>query len=66
MAHEYQSMNQPDSALLYAKKAYEVIKGAGQNSYISIVLGDAYAGKANYELKLEIERRARTAADTCT
>lgn len=56
-------MHQPDSALLYAKKAYERIRhndymhienirSRSEKSYISLVLGNAFAGKAEYDSAL--------------
>ena len=48
----YHSLNEPDSAMLYAKKAYDKIKGSLAEGNISHILGDAYAGKANYDSAL--------------
>jgi signal transduction histidine kinase len=48
----YHRLNQPDSALLYAKKAFEKLKGSPAEGNISHVLGDAYAGKFNYDSAL--------------
>jgi tetratricopeptide (TPR) repeat protein len=56
MSLVYHSMNQPDSAMLYAKKAYEKLKGiiteTGMAGNISGVLADAYSGKAIYDSAL--------------
>lgn len=55
MSKAFHAMGQPDSAILYAKKAYEMIKGMDflyAKSVISPVLGNAYAGKANYDSAL--------------
>lgn len=55
MAKAFHSMGEPDSAILYAKKAYEVIGESTflyAKSVISPVLGNAYAGKANYDSAL--------------
>ncbi len=49
MAHVYHSLNQPDSAMLYAKKAYGRIRDWNDTLFVSNILGDAYAGKANYD-----------------
>ena len=51
----YGAMNERDSALLYGKKAYEGVK-RDQNpnnlSFVCPVLGNAFAGKANYDSAL--------------
>lgn len=55
MSKAFHSMGQPDSAILYAKKAYDRIKGMDfvyAKSVISPVLGNAYSGKANYDSAL--------------
>ncbi|HKO81374.1 MAG TPA: ATP-binding protein [Chitinophagaceae bacterium] len=55
MSKAFHSMGQPDSAILYAKKAYDRIKGMDfvyARSVISPVLGNAYSGKANYDSAL--------------
>lgn len=55
MSKAFHSMNQPDSAILYAKAAYEMIKDSRffyVKSVISPVLGNAYKGKANYDSAL--------------
>jgi len=54
MADVYQRLDQPDSAMLYARKAYEQSKGSDWESYTSNILGNAYAGKANYDSALFI------------
>ena len=51
----FHKLNEPDSAMLYAKKAYEQLKTTGQGN-ISNVLGDAYAGKGNYDSALILYR----------
>jgi len=63
LARIYAGLNQPDSAMLYAKKAYANIKSR-QNLYkqdyqtlrqlslISTELGNAFAGKAEYDSAL--------------
>jgi len=59
----FESMHQPDSAMLYAKKAYEEMKrnqilsdesyeGRVKISFISPILGNAFAGKGNYDSAL--------------
>jgi two-component system NtrC family sensor kinase len=52
LALVYHSLNQPDSALLYAKKAYEKLKDSLDDGNIFNILGDAYAGRANYDSAL--------------
>lgn len=55
MSKAFHSMGQADSAILYAKKAYDRIKGMDfvyAKSVISPVLGNAYSGKANYDSAL--------------
>ncbi len=51
IAKDYEGMNQPDSALFYAKKAYEMnaIKGSIIESYNLVTIGDAYTSKAEYD-----------------
>ena len=56
LALVYHSLNEPDSAMLYAKKAYEKLKGPPGIGNIHSVLGDAYAGKLNYDSALVIYR----------
>jgi signal transduction histidine kinase len=48
----YHRLNFPDSALLYAQKAYEKLKGSEAVGNVSNVLGDAYAGKGQYDSAL--------------
>ncbi len=57
----YEGMNQPDSAMLYAKKAYEKIKSdqslnkywlPRQVSLTYMCMGNAFAGKAEYDSAL--------------
>ena len=63
LSRTYDGMNQPDSAMFYAKKAYETIKGNGhlykqddeslnQVKGLTFVLGNAFAGKGNYDSAL--------------
>ena len=52
LALVYHSLNQADSALLYARKAFEKLKGSAAEGNIAHILGDAYAGKANYDSAL--------------
>jgi len=55
MTKAFHSVGQPDSAILYAKKAYEIIKDIDflyAKSVISPLLGNAYAGKASYDSAL--------------
>ncbi|WP_276500882.1 tetratricopeptide repeat-containing sensor histidine kinase [Terrimonas pollutisoli] len=52
LAMVYHRLNQPDSALLYAKKAFEKLNGSWAEGNISHVLGDTYAGKSNYDSAL--------------
>lgn len=63
----YEGMNEPDSAMLYAKKAYEKITGdqrlnqyydARQVSITYTCLGNAFAGKAGYDSALFYYRMA--------
>jgi two-component system sensor histidine kinase UhpB len=63
----YGGMNEPDSAILYAKKAYENINGdqrlnkywqPRQVSATYTSLGDAFAGKAEYDSALFYYRTA--------
>jgi two-component system, NtrC family, sensor kinase len=56
LAVVYHSLNEPDSALLYAKKAYKKLKSAGEGN-VSHILGDAYAGTANYDSALFYYRK---------
>lgn len=51
----FHKLNKPDSAMLYAKKAYDQLKGTGAGN-ISNVLGDAYAAKGNYDSALILYR----------
>ena len=55
MSRAFHGLNQPDSALLYAKKAYAIISRRDflyAKSVISPLMGDAYYGKANYDSAL--------------
>jgi len=51
----HHKLNEPDSALLYAKRAYEQFKSSEEGSILSI-LGDAYMGKAYYDSALVLYR----------
>jgi len=55
LALVFHKLNEPDSAMLYAKKAYERFKSTGTGN-ISNVLGDAYAGKGIYDSALILYR----------
>jgi two-component system NtrC family sensor kinase len=48
----YHSLNEPDSAMLYAKKAYAKLKGTTNEGNIAHVLGDAFSGKGAYDSAL--------------
>ena len=51
----YGAMNERDTALLYGKKAYEGVKrhqNPNNLSFVCPVLGNAFAGKANYDSAL--------------
>jgi two-component system NtrC family sensor kinase len=60
----YHSLNQPDSAMLYAKKAYEnlqsFISEGNSAGNASGILADAYAGKASYDSALFFYRKGVT------
>jgi two-component system NtrC family sensor kinase len=58
LALVYHSSNQPDSAMLYAKKAYEKFKDSLRDGYLSNILGDVYAGKANFDSALLFYRNS--------
>jgi two-component system, NtrC family, sensor kinase len=58
----YHRLNQPDSAMIYAKKAYEKLKGTESEAKLYNVLGDAYAGKALYDSALLLFRNGVTAS----
>ncbi|MEO6130394.1 MAG: hypothetical protein ABIQ02_01005, partial [Saprospiraceae bacterium] len=62
LALVYHSLNQPDSAMLYAKKAYEKLKGTDTEGNVSNVLGDAYTGKSNYDSALLLYRNGISAS----
>ena len=51
LALVFHKLNEQDSAMLYAQKAYEQLKNTGAFN-ISNVLGDAYVGKGNYDSAL--------------
>ena len=51
LALVFHKLNEPDSAILYAKKAFEIFKSTGQGNIFNI-LGDAYAGKGSYDSAL--------------
>jgi two-component system NtrC family sensor kinase len=61
LALVFHKLNEPDSAMLYAKKAYEGFKSTGTGN-ISNVLGDAYAGKGNYDSALFFYRNGVSVA----
>jgi two-component system, NtrC family, sensor kinase len=52
IAHVYHSLHEPDSSLLYARKAYGQIKDWNDTLFVSNILGDAYAGKNRYDSAL--------------
>ena len=55
MSRIYGGMNERDSALLYAKKAYEGVKrhqNSNNLSFMAPVAGNAFAGKAEYDSAL--------------
>jgi len=62
LAQVYHKLNEPDSAILYAKKAYEELKGSETEANISNVLGDAYVGKANFDSALFLYRNGISAS----
>jgi two-component system NtrC family sensor kinase len=62
LALVYHNLNEPDSAILYAKKAYEKFKGSAMEGNVSNALGDAYAGKANYDSALFLYRNGISAS----
>ena len=62
LAMSYHKLNQPDSALLYAKKAYENLKDSLAEGNFAHVLGDAYAAKANYDSALFFYRNGVSAS----
>ena len=62
LSMSYHKLNQPDSALLYAKKAYENLKDSLAEGNFAHVLGDAYAGKANYDSALFFYRNGVSAS----
>jgi signal transduction histidine kinase len=51
LALVFHKLNEPDSAMFYAKKAYEIFKAKGEANIYSI-LGDIYAGNLNYDSAL--------------
>ena len=62
LAMLYHKLNEPDSALFYAKKAYEKLKGTSTEGNIAHILGDAYAGKTNYDSALFFYRNGVSAS----
>ncbi len=55
LSRGFESINQHDSAILYAKKGYETMKRNQDwwaESYVFLILGNAFAGKANYDSAL--------------
>jgi hypothetical protein len=56
LALVFHKLNEPDSAMLYAKKAYEIFKATGEKAIgegnISSILGDIYADNHNYDSAL--------------
>lgn len=65
LSRVFDGMNQPDSALLYAKKSYYQIKAwhyEGWYTVIYPVLGNAFAGKGQYDSALNFYRTGLHAA----
>jgi len=69
LAQVYQSLNQPDSAIRYAKNAYDTMKAWKHSEgwkyiegWVSNILGDAYAGKSNYDSALSYYRIGMSSA----
>jgi two-component system NtrC family sensor kinase len=60
LALVFHKLNEPDSAMLYTKKAYEQLKDGRGN--IFGILGDAYAGKGDYDSALLFYRTGVTVA----
>jgi two-component system NtrC family sensor kinase len=56
LALVFHKLNEPDSAMLYAKKAYEIFKATGEEATatgnIFSILGDIYADNHNYDSAL--------------
>lgn len=55
MSKAFEALNEPDSALLYAKECYKVIKRwkyDDANGYIYNILGNAFASKGDYDSAL--------------
>ena len=55
LSRGFESVNQYDSAILYAKKGYETMKRNQDwwaESYVFLILGNAFAGKADYDSAL--------------
>src|SRR5690606_4101963 len=51
----FEALNEPDSALLYAKKSYEMLKQwkyENRNGYIYYILGNAFASNGDYDSAL--------------
>jgi len=52
LAHVFHNLGHADSAMQYAKKAYAVVRDVNDTLFVSNILGDAYAGKGNYDSAL--------------
>ncbi len=52
LAYVFHSLGQPDSAMLYAKKAYAVVRDWNDTLFVSNILGGAYAGKGHFDSAL--------------
>jgi two-component system sensor histidine kinase UhpB len=68
LSHIFEAMHQYDSALIYAKKSYDLTKqNNGENKWIEsntfTFLGDAYAGKAYYDSALFYYRASIPVSD---
>ena len=55
LALVFNKLNEPDSAMLYAKKAYNLLESTAGTNIFSI-LGDAYSGKGHYDSALLMYR----------
>jgi len=62
LALVFHKLNEPDSAMLYAKKAYGQLKSSESGNNISNVLGNAYAGKGSYDSALFFYRNGISVA----
>ncbi|HUZ59919.1 MAG TPA: ATP-binding protein [Hanamia sp.] len=51
----YQRNNQPDSAILFLKKSYEILSN---RTFVNVELGNSYAKKGNYDSAMYYYRKA--------